>query len=80
MFLNCVPEDITDISFQDAFSALPDSLLANMITARVHLQELEYTDAIKVAESGLELVRGYESNTARELREWVEIVRTLKLQ
>ncbi|KAG2745039.1 superkiller protein 3 [Suillus brevipes Sb2] len=53
----------------DAFSALPDSLLANMITARVHLQELEYTDAIKVAESGLELVRRYESNTARELRE-----------
>ncbi|KAG2113725.1 superkiller protein 3 [Suillus discolor] len=53
----------------DAFSALPDSLLANMITARVHLQELEYTDAIKVAESGLELVRRYESNTARELQE-----------
>ncbi|KAG2046495.1 protein prenylyltransferase [Suillus hirtellus] len=53
----------------DAFSALPDSLLANMITARVHLQELEYTDAIKVAESGLELVRRYESNAARELQE-----------
>ncbi|KAG1771164.1 superkiller protein 3 [Suillus placidus] len=48
---------------------LPDSLLANMITARVHLQEFEYTDAIKVAESGLELIRRYESNTARELRE-----------
>ncbi|KAG1896020.1 superkiller protein 3 [Suillus fuscotomentosus] len=53
----------------DAFSALPDSLLANMITARVHLQEVEYTDAIKVAESGLELVRRYESNAARELQE-----------
>ncbi|KAG1742187.1 superkiller protein 3 [Suillus lakei] len=53
----------------DAFSALPNSLLANMITARVHLQELEYIDATKVAESGLELVRRYESNTARELRE-----------
>ncbi|KAG1761965.1 superkiller protein 3 [Suillus occidentalis] len=58
-----------ELTFADAFSALPDSLLANMITARVHLQELEYTDAIKVAESGLELVRKYESNTARELRE-----------
>lgn len=50
-----------------------------MITARVHLQELEYTDAIKVAESGLELVRRYESNAARELQEYVEIIRTLKL-
>ncbi|KAG1851683.1 superkiller protein 3 [Suillus subluteus] len=48
---------------------LSDSLLANMITARVHLQELEYPDAIKVAENGLELIRRYESNTARELRE-----------
>ncbi|OAX37205.1 superkiller protein 3 [Rhizopogon vinicolor AM-OR11-026] len=53
----------------DAFSALPDLPLANMITAQVHLQELEYTNAIRVAESGLELVRKYESNTARELRE-----------
>ncbi|KAG2355063.1 hypothetical protein BDR07DRAFT_1304231 [Suillus spraguei] len=50
-------------------ATLPDSLLANMITARVHLQELEYTDAIKVAESGLELIRRYESNTACELPE-----------
>ncbi|KAG1745363.1 superkiller protein 3 [Suillus paluster] len=63
-FINDPPEDITHITLQDAFAALPDSLLANIITARVHLQELEYTDAIKVAESGLELVRRYESNTA----------------
>ncbi|KAG1844187.1 hypothetical protein DFJ58DRAFT_731304 [Suillus subalutaceus] len=58
-----------ELTFTDAFSVLSDSLLANMITARVHLQELEYPDAIKVAESGLELIRRYESNTARELRE-----------
>jgi hypothetical protein len=37
-----------DISLHDASSALPNSLPANMVTARVHLQELEYTNAIKV--------------------------------
>jgi len=45
-----------------------------MITAQVHLRELEYTNAIRVAECGLELVRRYESNTARELREYVDII------
>ena len=64
------------ITLQDAFSSLPDLPLANMITAQVYLQELEYTNAIRVAESGLELVRRYESNTVRELREYVEFVRT----
>jgi hypothetical protein len=64
------------MSIQDAFSALADSPLANMIAAQVHLQELEYTNAIRVAESGLELVRRYETNTARELPEYVEIVST----
>ena len=78
--MNYASEDIAYISLQDAFSALPDLPLASMITAQVHLQELEYTNAIRVAESGLELVRRYESNTTRELREYVEIVRTPTMQ
>ncbi|EGN99549.1 hypothetical protein SERLA73DRAFT_159810 [Serpula lacrymans var. lacrymans S7.3] len=51
----------------DAFTLLPDSIVANRIVADTYLQELDYTSAIRVAESGLELVQRHESNTGRKL-------------
>ncbi|KAH7923951.1 TPR-like protein [Leucogyrophana mollusca] len=53
----------------DAFAALPDSIIANRIAADTYLRELDYQSTIKVAESGLELLRRHESNAGRKLKQ-----------
>ncbi|KAH0827587.1 superkiller protein 3 [Lanmaoa asiatica] len=53
----------------EASGSLPNSLLANRIVTEVYLQELDYSSAINVAESGLELVRRHEQNTGRKIHQ-----------
>jgi len=51
----------------NAHSMIPDSILANRILASVYLQELDYQNAINVAETGLELLHTAEANRGRNL-------------
>jgi hypothetical protein len=53
---------------QDAFSSTPDSILAHRIVADVFRQEFDYENAVKTAESGLELVRKAESRHGKKLK------------
>ena len=53
--------------FQNAFSATPDSLIATRILTDVYLNELDYPNAVKVAESSLELLHRAETSTGRKL-------------
>ncbi|KAG1851354.1 hypothetical protein F4604DRAFT_2045887 [Suillus subluteus] len=79
MLLDEMVHDIVAIGILDEAAWMPFQYSwthcgpADMITARVQLQGLGYTDAIKVVESGLEsgleLIRRYEPNTDREQRE-----------
>lgn len=62
--------DVSLVKFtlnQNAHSSIPDSIIANRILASVYLQEGEYQNAIKVAETGLELLRTAETNRGRTL-------------
>lgn len=51
----------------NAFSAAPASIIASRILAYLYLNELDYPNAIKVAESGLEFLHRAESSTGRKL-------------
>ncbi|KZT27982.1 TPR-like protein [Neolentinus lepideus HHB14362 ss-1] len=51
----------------DAFLKLHDSTVSHHIMAHVYLQEQEYQSAIKVAESGLVLLRRVESDRAKRM-------------
>ena len=52
---------------QDAFTALSESIFANRIVADIYLKEEDYHNAIRMAESGLELVRRSETDNAKTL-------------
>jgi len=52
---------------QDAFNALSGSIFANRIVADIYLQEEDYQNAIRLAESGLELVHRSEVDNAKKL-------------
>ncbi len=49
------------------FATIPNSILAHRIFAEVYEQDEDYENAIKVAESGLELVRREEQNRGIKL-------------
>lgn len=51
----------------DAYSFLTETIIANRILAFVYIQETDYPNAIKAAESGLELVRRAEMNDCKPL-------------
>ncbi|KAG6829553.1 hypothetical protein H0H92_004222 [Tricholoma furcatifolium] len=59
-------EDAFDIIL-NAFTAIPNTTIANRVLAELYLAELDYENAIKVAESGLELLNRLERNTGRKL-------------
>ncbi|KAF5386053.1 hypothetical protein D9615_002427 [Tricholomella constricta] len=52
----------------NAYAAQPNSTIANRVLAELYIAELDYENAIKVAESGLELLSKFENNTGRRLR------------
>lgn len=54
-------------TIQDVFTTLSGSILANRIVADLYLQESDYQNAIRVAESGLELSRTSEIDNAIKL-------------
>ena len=54
-------------SWQDAFTSLPNSIFAHRIVAEIYLREVDYANAIKIAENGLELVSRAELNSGRKL-------------
>lgn len=64
---------ISDVSLQEAFAELGDSLLAHRIVAQLYEQDSDYENAIKVSESGLELVRRAELNWGRPFKQYVVI-------
>ncbi|KAG6908388.1 hypothetical protein DXG01_004817 [Tephrocybe rancida] len=51
----------------NAFAAVPNSNIANRVLAELYVTELDYENAIKVAESGLELLNRLEKSTGRRL-------------
>ncbi|OJT10137.1 Superkiller protein 3 [Trametes pubescens] len=53
----------------EAFAELGDSLLAHHIVAQLYEQDSDYENAIKVSESGLELVRRAELNWGRPFKQ-----------
>jgi len=52
---------------QDGFTALPGSIFAHRIVAELYLLEEDYQNAIRMSESGLELVRRSETDNATKL-------------
>lgn len=52
---------------QDAFAALPDSVIAHHVMTEVHETEGDLENIIKVAESGLEVARRAEQSTGKTL-------------
>ncbi|KAI8969575.1 TPR-like protein [Trametes punicea] len=66
------PEPDRDVDYAgimlDAFSELSESLLAHRIIAKLYELEADYENAIKVAESGLELVRRSEQSWGRPFK------------
>ena len=64
----CIP---LTICAQEAFASLSDSVLAHRIIAELYEQEADYENAMKVSESGLELVRRIEQNWGRPLKQYV---------
>ncbi|KAH7915212.1 superkiller protein 3 [Hygrophoropsis aurantiaca] len=61
----------------DAFAFLSDSIISNRIAAEVYMHELDYQISIKLAESGLELLRRYESNSGRKLEQVMKAFNTI---
>lgn len=61
----------SDCLLQEAFAELGDSLLAHRIVAQLYEQDSDYENAIKVSESGLELVRRAELNWGRPFKQYV---------
>ncbi|TBU40919.1 TPR-like protein [Dichomitus squalens] len=53
----------------EVFSSLNGSILAHRIIAELYEQDTDYENAIKVSESGLELVRRVEQNWGRPLKQ-----------
>jgi superkiller protein 3 len=53
---------------QECFPVASTSILAHRIVAEAYLTELDYENAIKVADSGLELVRKAESDYGKPLK------------
>ncbi|OSD01253.1 TPR-like protein [Trametes coccinea BRFM310] len=66
------PEPDPDVDYPgimlEAFSDLNDSVLAHRVIAKLYELEGDYENAIKVAESGLELVRRSEQNWGRAFK------------
>jgi superkiller protein 3 len=52
---------------QDIFSHMSDSILAHRIMAELYIQQENFEDAIKAAESGLELAKRSESSTGKAM-------------
>ena len=52
---------------QDAFTLLPGSIIAHRIMADLYLQEIDYQNAIRIAETGIELVGKLEVDNAKQL-------------
>ncbi|KAI0371043.1 TPR-like protein [Pilatotrama ljubarskyi] len=67
------PEADPDVDYieimMDAFTSLNDSLLAHRIITQLYEQDADYENAIKLSESGLELVRRSEQNWGRSLKQ-----------
>lgn len=55
---------------QDAFNDLPDSIIAHRILSELYAAEADDENAIKVAESGLELVRRAEQDRGHTLTQY----------
>ena len=76
VFVRITP--LADIPFvnrkhvQDAQPRLVNSLIATRLLADVYLREADYANAIKVAESGLELTRRAETNHGKSLDLYVD--------
>ncbi|KAF8070280.1 TPR-like protein [Lyophyllum atratum] len=51
----------------NAYAANPNSMIANRVLAELYVSELDYENAIKVAERGLELLKRFEDSTGRKL-------------
>ncbi|KAI0633616.1 TPR-like protein [Trametes polyzona] len=68
-----VPEPDPDVDYVEimieTFTDLGDSILAHRIIAELYEQDADYENAIKVSESGLELVRRSEENWGRPLKQ-----------
>lgn len=64
---------LTKFLLQEGFAELGDSLLAHRIVAQLYEQDSDYENAIKVSESGLELVRRAELNWGRPFKQFVVI-------
>ncbi len=56
---------------QEALSSLNDSVLAHRIVAELYEEDADHENAIKISESGLELVRRIEQNWGRPLKQYV---------
>ncbi|RPD63776.1 TPR-like protein [Lentinus tigrinus ALCF2SS1-6] len=67
--------DLID-AMMDAFTSLGNSILAHRIIAELYEQDADYENAIKVAESGLELVRLVEQNWGRPIRQTKKAFKT----
>ena len=53
---------------------MSDSILAHRIIAELYEQDADYENAIKISESGLELVRRVEQNWGRPLKQYVQLL------
>ncbi|KAG6862290.1 hypothetical protein C0995_015987 [Termitomyces sp. Mi166 len=51
----------------NAFATVPNSNIANRVLSELYVTELDYQNAIKAAESGLELLNRHEKSTSRKL-------------
>ncbi|KAH0589327.1 hypothetical protein H2248_005088 [Termitomyces sp. 'cryptogamus'] len=51
----------------NAFAAVPNSSVANRVLSELYVTELDYENAVKVAESGLQLLNIQERSTGRKL-------------
>ena len=49
-------------------------MLGHRCAGEVYLQEGDYENAIKISESGLELVRRVEQNWGRPLKQYVQLL------
>ncbi|KAG6854057.1 hypothetical protein C0991_011035 [Blastosporella zonata] len=64
--LKAADEDPFD-TILNAFAAIPNSDIANRVLAELYVTELDYENAIKAAQSGLELLNRLEKSTGRKL-------------
>ena len=64
--------DTESTSFlQNAHTLLPNSLISNRVVSELYINELDYENAIKVAENGLKIVAKSEVSTGLRLPRYV---------